>query len=176
MNKKSKLVKIDTATIEAAARDCDMTPAGYVARSVGYYTGKPMQAKAVGNAGGVTAFEVSKAAGRTREAFGNRNHTRRQLNRARVYMANADKAGAASFMRLAAKYHVTPVQVVANASRMLHASNGRCGDTCGLDKPTERKIEAVRVRLAKKYGMTVERVRRMNADKLARKIAGGALA
>ena len=112
MNKKSKLVKIDTATIEAAARDCDMTPAGYVARSVGYYTGKPMQAKAVGNAGGVTAFEVSKAAGG-------------KLMR----VADADGAGAAGFMRLAKEYHAP-----------------------------------------------VAKVWRRRTDKLARKIAGGALA
>lgn len=159
----TKRIKIETATIEAAAHDSGITPAQYVAWHYAFFGGKPMTAEKIGteNDGRVTVFEVHQAkATKVLAAFGCRRHTRAQLTRARAALADMTPAERTRTARLAAKYGVTPAQVVANAAKIVNASNGSSSDTCGLRPATPAEARAAARRLAAKYGVTVEQVRR----------------
>lgn len=160
---KAKQVKIETATIEAAAHDSGMTPAQYVAWHHAFFGGKPMTAEKIGteNGGRVTVFELRPTkATKVQAAFGCRRHTRQQLTRAERQLADMTTTEQATFKRLAAKYGVTPAQVVANAAKIVNAPNGSSSDTCGLRPATPAEVRAAERRLAAKYGVTVEQVRR----------------
>ena len=141
----TKRIKIETATIEAAAHDSGITPAQYVAWHYAFFGGKPMTAEKIGteNDGRVTVFEVHQAkATKVQAAFGCRRHTREQLQRARASLADMTTAKQAIFKRLAAKYGVTPAQVVANAAKIVNAPNGSSSDTCGLRPATPAEVQA----------------------------------
>lgn len=158
---KAKQVKIETATIEAAAHDSGMTPAQYVAWHHAFFGGKPMTAEKIGteDGGRVTVFELRPTkATKVQAAFGCRRHTRAQLTRARAALADMTTTEQATFKRLAAKYGVTPAQVVANAAKIVNAPNGSSSDTCGLRPATPAEARAAARRLAAKYGVTVEQV------------------
>ena len=158
---KAKQVKIETATIEAAAQDSGMTPAQYVAWHHAFFGGKPMTAEKIGteNDGRVTVFELRPTkATKVQAAFGCRRHTRAQLTRARAALAIMTTDKQAIFKRLAAKYGVTPAQVGANAAKIARTPNGSSSDTCGLRPATPAEARAAARRLAAKYGVTVEQV------------------
>lgn len=104
------------------------------------------------------AHKTTTKATKVQAAFGCRRHTRTQLTRARAALAIMTTAKQATFKRLAAKYGVTPAQVVANAAKIASAPNGSSSDTCGLRPATPAEARAAARRLAAKYGVTVEQV------------------
>lgn len=157
----TKRIKIETATIKAAAKDCGLTPAAYVKRSMSFYAGRKLTACATGteDGGRVTVFELRPTkATKVQAAFGCRRHTRAQLQRARAALADTTPAERTRTARLAAKYGVTPAQVVANAAKIARTPNGSSSDTCGLRPATPAEARAAARRLAAKYGVTVEQV------------------
>lgn len=118
-----------------------------------------------------TTTNTTTKATTVQAAFGCRRQTRAQLTRARAALADMTPAERKRTERLAAKYGVTPEQVVINTRTIWRTPTGSSGDTCGLRKPTTAELAASWERLAAKYGVTVKQLRSMTADGLALMLA-----